>query len=119
MQALQKHFAGETPKENEYSTFTNDLKAVADICSAFNSKAAGGRKRGPSDPYLSGLVYDLSEFWKHVFDRQPSAADPARKDGKPAPFVRLVNGCLELAGGPAATPKQVAIAIQHPPSFAP
>lgn len=116
--ALRMHFVGPTSVGDEYSHFLEDLKAVSEVCAGYSGNVARDRRRGASDPHLSLLVWELADFWRQATRRNPSAADPARKDGKHGPFVRLVNGCLSISEVPNASPKQVANAIKHPPTFA-
>lgn len=116
--AFQTHFGGPASMGVEYSKFLNSVQAVSRVCAENRDNVARNRKRGASDPHLSLLVLYLAEFWLAASGRKPSAADPFRADGKPGPFVRLVNGCLVIAGAPEVTAKQVEAAINAPPIFA-
>jgi hypothetical protein len=115
---LQTHFGGPQSNGTEYARFTESLAFIEKACKARAEIAASSRKRGASDPHLSLLVWYLSDFWNRATGRAPSAADPVRKDGRPGPFVRLVNACQSLADQQHATMAAVSRALENPPEFA-
>ena len=118
MFALQAHFGAPQCTGAEYARFTENLAFIAKACKARRAPVASSRGRGATDPHLSLLVSYLANFWNRATDRAPSAADPVRKDGRPGPFVRLVNHCQMLAGQLPATMEAVSRAIENPPEFA-
>lgn len=87
--------------------FEVQLEKLLRACEQHRARVGGKRLRGASNPCLDYLVEELSIFWVEATGRKPSAARPSRRDGNDAPFVRLVNGCAELARAPHATSKQV------------
>jgi hypothetical protein len=87
------------------------VKALDSLC----IETIHPRTRGGADPWLGPLVLELAMFWSAATNRRPSTSTPCRKDGKPAPFVRLVDGCARLAGGNGATAKQVAAILKYVP----
>lgn len=115
---LRTHFGGPHSNGTEYARFTESLAFIEKACKARAEIAASSRKRGASDPHLSLLVWHLSDFWNRATGRAPSAADPVRNDGRPGPFVRLVNACQSLAGQSSATMAEVSRALENPPEFA-
>lgn len=114
---LQIYFGGPQSNGKEYAHFIESLAFMENACTARGATVASSRKRGASDPHLSLLVWYLADFWRRAAHREPSAADPGHRE-RDGPFVRLVNGCLNLADGPLATPPQVDRAIKNPPDFA-
>ena len=115
---LLTHIGGPQSNGAEYARFIENLEYTENACNTRAAVAANSRKRGASDPHLSLLVWYLADFWNRASGRRPSAADPVRKDGKPGPFVRLVNACQSLADQPRATMAAVTRAIDNPPEFA-
>lgn len=115
--SLRTRFGGPNTLGAEYVQFLAGLEIVSEVCAGFNSKAATDRRRGALDPHLSTLVWELSDFWTKASGRAPSASNPGHADND-APFVRLVNGCLRLAGAAAASPRKVGTAISNPPTYA-
>lgn len=115
---LQIYFGGPQSNGKEYARFTECLAFIENACKARAAIAAINRRRGASDPHLSLLVWYLSDFWYRATERPPSAADPVRKDGRPGPFVRMVNACQSLAGHRHATMAGVSRALENAPEFA-
>ena len=115
---LRTYIGGPQSNGAEYARFIENLAFLENACNARAAGAANNRKRGASDPHLSLLVWYLADFWNRASGRRPSAADPARKDGSPGPFVRLVNACQSLANQPQATMAAVGRAIDKAPEFA-
>jgi hypothetical protein len=91
------------------------LEKLTDVCINFSGSKISKRRRGITDPRLPFLVEDLRWLWKVLHNREPSTASTHRKDSKGPPFVRLVNGCIQLAGGSPTSRKKVAAALEYLP----
>ena len=115
--ALHRGLSPRTPKSaNSCDSSPNLFESLVKVSKTFTTlsdNVASGRMRDASDKHLALLVAELGDFWWRATDKEPSASDPDRKDGKLGPFMLLVNGCLTLAGCSNVTPKKVRRALRR------